>query len=292
MYVSKIKIIAETNNQLAKRLAKSLDELGYIIVEKNPEILIYFESISNVINNILKMKDLKEKIVISLTNDGSYVIPIFNEKKGGAVIGEIISDLLGSQLILTSKTAQEGIYSIEEFAWINALNIVNHDLINSYEKKLIEQGSLKVYSDDLEIATIEGYQPTNSVEDADIIISNDHDFSKDKIIMKPLQLAIALGYKNNVPREALYFSIISTLKSINIKRKKIDFLLVSKEKEDDKKIKDISKLFNSIVIYAPAKKEGDICEPPLAFSKAKVVLKKTKRAYGIYTCLGVDESKE
>ncbi|ARM75644.1 hypothetical protein [Acidianus manzaensis] len=107
--------------------------------------------------------------------------------------------------------------------------------------------------------------------------------------MKPFQLAIALGYKDNVPREALYFSIISTLKSINIKRKKIDFILVSEEKETDEKIKDISKLFNSIIMYVPAKKEGEICEPPLNFLKTKILLKKTKRAYGIYTCLGLEE---
>ncbi|ARM75645.1 hypothetical protein [Acidianus manzaensis] len=134
MYVSKVRIIAEKNNSLAKKLAKNLDELGYTIVDKNPEILIYFNSINNIIHKILKMRELRDKIILSITDDGSYVIPILNEEKGGSIIGEIIADILGSQLILTSKTSQKGFYTIEEFAWINGLRIENSDMIPFYEK--------------------------------------------------------------------------------------------------------------------------------------------------------------
>ncbi|MFP3165443.1 MAG: hypothetical protein RXQ76_06315, partial [Acidianus sp.] len=105
-----------------------------------------------------------------------------------------------------------------------------------------------------------------------------------KIIMKPLSLVIALSYSKDTPKEAIYYSIISTLKSINILRSTVNFIITSESKNGDKKIQDIAKSFNSTVIYV---KEKQPCEPSLDFVNARVILKKTKRAYGVLTCLGI-----
>lgn len=287
MYVSRIKIIAESSNELAKKVRNSLDELGYFIVDNKEEVQVYFYPIEEIIYRVKKFST-KTPVIIGVTDDGSYVIPLFKEKCGGSFIAGMIADLLGSQLILTSRTSQQGVYSIQEFAWINGLEIINGEKIDELEKKLLNSGKLKVYSN-IDIHTVEGYELTRKEEDADIIIKTDteeedKEIDDKKIIMKPLSLVIALSYSKDIPKEAIYYSIISTLKSINILRSTVNFIITSESKNGDKKIQDVAKSFNSTVIYV---KEKQPCEPSLDFVNARVILKKTKRAYGVLTCLGV-----
>ncbi|AEE93368.1 cobalamin biosynthesis CbiG protein [Acidianus hospitalis W1] len=287
MYVSRIKIIAESSNELAKKVRNSLDELGYFIVDNKEEVQVYFYPIEEIIYRVKKFST-KTPVIIGVTDDGSYVIPLFKENCGGSFIAGMIADLLGSQLILTSRTSQQGVYSIQEFAWINGLEIINREKIDELEKKLLNSGKLKVYSN-IDIHTVEGYELTRKEEDADIIIKTDteeedKEIDDKKIIMKPLSLVIALSYSKDTPKEAIYYSIISTLKSINILRSTVNFIITSESKNGDKKIQDIAKSFNSTVIYV---KEKQPCEPSLDFVNARVILKKTKRAYGVLTCLGV-----
>jgi cobalt-precorrin 5A hydrolase len=287
LYVSRIKIIAESSNELAKKVRNSLDELGYFIVDNKEEVQVYFYPIEEIIYRVKKFST-KTPVIIGVTDDGSYVIPLFKEKCGGSFISGMIADLLGSQLILTSRTSQLGVYSIQEFAWINGLEIINGEKIDELEKKLLNSGKLKVYSN-IDIHTVEGYELTRKEEDADIIIKTDteeedKEIGNKKIIMKPLSLVIALSYSKDTPKEAIYYSIISTLKSINILRSTVNFIITSESKNGDKKIQDIAKSFNSTVIYV---KEKQPCEPSLDFVNARVILKKTKRAYGVLTCLGV-----
>lgn len=288
MYVSRIKIIAESSNELAKRVRNSLDELGYFIVDSKEEVQVYFYPIEEIIYRVKKFST-KTPVIIGVTDDGSYVIPLFKEKCGGSFIAGIIADLLGSQLVLTSRTSQQGVYSIQEFAWVNGLEIINREKIDELEKKLLNSGKLKVYSNNIDIHIVEGYELTRKEEDADIIIKTDteeedEEIDDKRIIMKPLSLVIALSYSKDTPKEAIYYSIISTLKSINILRSTVNFIITSESKNGDKKIQDIAKSFNSTVIYV---KEKQPCEPSLDFVNARVILKKTKRAYGVLTCLGV-----
>ncbi|WP_373468504.1 cobalamin biosynthesis protein CbiG [Acidianus infernus] len=288
MYVSRIKIIAESSNELAKRVRNSLDELGYFIVDSKEEVQVYFYPIEEIIYRVKKFST-KTPVIIGVTDDGSYVIPLFKEKCGGSFIAGIIADLLGSQLVLTSRTSQQGVYSIQEFAWVNGLEIINREKIDELEKKLLNSGKLKVYSNNIDIHIVEGYELTRKEEDADIIIKTDteeedEEIDDKRIIMKPLSLVIGLSYSKDTPKEAIYYSIISTLKSINILRSTVNFIITSESKNGDKKIQDIAKSFNSTVIYV---KEKQPCEPSLDFVNARVILKKTKRAYGVLTCLGV-----
>lgn len=286
--------MAEEDNSIAMQLRKTLDELGYFILDTNDEAegVIFFKSVDETIKELFDNYSLRDKIIISITEDGNYVIPILKEKLGGAIISGIIADILGSQLILTSRVSQAGLYGIEEFAWINAIKILNPEKIPIYEEKLLKQGKLNVFSEEPSIANVEGYEIVDELDKADIVITQQEETisKEEKLIAKPLQLAVALSYSASVPKEALYFAIISTLKSINIRRRKIDFLIVPKEKESDEKIKEVSKFFSSLLLYIPFEKEkDDVCHQSLRFLQSRVVLKKAKRAYGIYTCLGIEK---
>ena len=96
MYVSKIKIVSDPSNELAKTLAKRLEELGYYV-----EIYVFFYPLGITVRKILGLIRDKatDPVVISVTDDGSYVIPVIKEHRGGSILGGIIADLMGSQLV-------------------------------------------------------------------------------------------------------------------------------------------------------------------------------------------------
>ncbi len=306
MYVSKVKIIANKQNRIAKELSKDLEELGYFIVDNNPDVLIYFYPLGITIRKIAKNLKNKEKdpVVISITDDGGYVIPLIKEHWGGSFLGGIIADLLGSQLVLTSRTAQLGLYSIEEFAWVNGLEIINRNKLLEMEKKLIECKKLNVFSNSVKLCKLEGYEIVEDCKDADIVVGSDCK-ALEKLIMRPYSVAMALGYTSSAPKESIYYSIKSTLKSIYISETRLDFILVPEIKKEDQKIREIAKSLGSTIIYVPIEElrnkiqstpsqvarkyfniEG-VCEPSLEFLGSKIILKRTKRAYGVVTCLGI-----
>ncbi|AWR99645.1 cobalamin biosynthesis protein CbiG [Metallosphaera hakonensis JCM 8857 = DSM 7519] len=304
MYVSRIQIVSDPSNVVAKSLAKSLEDIGYYIVQHHPEVYIYFYPIGITVRKIAGLiKDkVTDPVVISVTDDGSYVIPLIKEHRGGSIIGEIIADLMGSQLILTSRTSQLGIYSVEEFAWINGLSIDSKqsDILNM---KLVRNGKLKIYLQDrLDLKVIEGFELVENSDEADACVGEE---VNGKPLLRPLHLALGIGYARNVPFEVLYFSAINTLKSIHVYEKRLEFIVTPEIKKDDEKLKKIGNLLGASVIYVPidqlkgrtqstpsrvAKErfgvEG-VCEPSLEALGTRIVLKRTKRAYGVVTCLGV-----
>jgi len=310
LYVSRIKIIASSGNKLAEELSSSLEELGYFIVDKKAEVLVFFYPLGITvrrIQNILREK-LRDPVVISVTDDGSYVIPVIKEHWGGSFLGSIIADLLGSQLILTSRTAQLGLYSVEEFAWINALKIVNPKKILEADKKLIKEGTLKVYSQ-VRLQRVDGYEFVNDCKEADVVVGYECG-DPEKLNMRPYSVMVGLGYSSNAPKEALYYSIKATLKSIFISETRLDFIVVPEVKKDDQKIKEVARTFNSSVIYVPVndirgRKQSTpsevarkylgvdgVCEPSIEALGGNLVLKRTRRAYGVVTCLGVKQITE
>ncbi len=310
LYVSKIKIIANRENKLAEELSSSLEELGYFIVNEKPDALVFFYPIGITVRKIKDMLKgkLRDPVVISVTDDGSYVIPVIKEHWGGSFLGNLIADLLGSQLVLTSRTAQLGLYSVEEFAWINALRILNPRKILEVEKKLVKERTLNVYSQ-IKLQKLEGYEFVEDCKEADITVGYECG-SPDKLNMQPYSVIVGLGYSSNVPKEALYYSIKATLKSIFISETRLDFIVVPDVKKDDPKVKEVAKAFSSSVIYVPLEElkgkpqstpsevarkflgvEG-VCEPSIGAIGGDLVLKRTKRAYGVVTCLGVKQITE
>ncbi|WP_252896455.1 cobalamin biosynthesis protein CbiG [Metallosphaera hakonensis] len=230
MYVSRIQIVSDPSNVVAKSLAKSLEDIGYYIVQHHPEVYIYFYPIGITVRKIAGLiKDkVTDPVVISVTDDGSYVIPLIKEHRGGSIIGEIIADLMGSQLILTSRTSQLGIYSVEEFAWINGLSIDSKqsDILNM---KLVRNGKLKIYLQDrLDLKVIEGFELVENSDEADACVGEE---VNGKPLLRPLHLALGIGYARNVPFEVLYFSAINTLKSIHVYEKRLEFIVTPEIKK-------------------------------------------------------------
>ncbi len=286
MYVSRI-LVEGSNKELVRQLKELFNELGYFIVEKEPDVIISVGSIYKTLNKYYtKYKDV---IIINVTEDGNNVIPISRELSGGSFIGGIIADSLGANLILTSPTSIRGLYSIQEFSWLNGFSIPkkHNKLLNYINHKLIKNGIVNVYSEILGLKYVlyDGYNNVKSKEEADVIISNDNNLSNSQqLILNPLRIYLGIKYVPSTPFEVLVYSVKMTLKSLYLVSNRIDYIVIPSKYDDS--IKDLSRYYLSNIIHLQEDIETS-CQDLLRQIDVRVVLKETRRAFGVLTCLGV-----
>ncbi|MEM4139438.1 MAG: hypothetical protein QW250_07900, partial [Sulfolobaceae archaeon] len=149
-----------------------------------------------------------------------------------------------------------------------ALKPLNSYKIKEINNKFIRNKLIKIYNDDLtrDYYIPDGYESTNSPENADIIISEKNYWLKEKLILKPIQVIVGVLYKKNVPEQVIKNVIELTNKSIGISPRRVD-KIIRKEFEEDIKL--------------------NICKSLLLTNNARIILKPSKRALNVYTCLGV-----
>ncbi len=289
-------LVEGTNHALVKEVKNLFNELGYIIVNDEPEIIISISSISRTIKKFLRK--YYNRVIINIVEDGSAVIPITKEHLGGAFIASIIADALGSNLILTSPTGVRGLYSVEEFSWLNGLNIHNKDpkIIKHLNNKLLKDKNINIYFEqhNENYTLYEGYSVIDNENSADIIITNDEKIitynnkKKNKLILTPAGISVGLNYLESTPLEVLVYAIKMTLKSLYILNNRVDYLIVPKNTSKDEKIYALSRFYSSKIIYVKTDYENNqFCNNLLENVGAKILLKEVRRAFGILTCLGI-----
>lgn len=268
MYFSQVKIIGKCD--IAKRVSEFLSSLGYNISPEKPNLYIVVGEMEKALEFIKKKAG-----VILISCDGEYVIPLKGESKGVSFIASIISDFLSSNLILTSKFSQIGLYSVEEFAWINALYPNDRKKVVELNRKLLEKKRLYIYTNGTPIITSEEFIKVEAPCEADIIIGEGNCKG---VIFKPMKMIVGLHYIEKIPQEVLLYSIKMTMKSIFVNENRVDVIVTP---VNDRVIRDISKLLNAEYRIINA----DTCEGMLYNYGGKILLKSAKRSYGVFSCL-------
>jgi cobalt-precorrin 5A hydrolase len=273
LYFSKIKVIG--NSSVAEKIRDFLSQLGYYVVDDDEEVRVVVGSLSR------GLKYINNKPVIVVSPSGNYVIPLHKEGKV-SFLASIIADLMDSTLVLTSKFAEMGLYSVQEFSWINGLYWKKYEKVKEVNKKLLEKGRVSVYVDDhvkrYYVPKEGGYVISEYPCDADIIIGGDGSCSA--LYLYPYKVVVGLKYISPMPLEVILYSIKLTLKSIYLNENRLDVIVSS---IGDRRLLELAKLFNAEVV----KVSGDTCESLLLQYGGKIILKGVKRAFGLETCLGV-----
>ncbi|QPG50453.1 cobalt-precorrin 5A hydrolase [Saccharolobus solfataricus] len=292
MYVSRI-LVNGVNKDLVKQIKGLFSELGYWIVYNDPDIIISVNSINNTIRKYFAK--FHNKIIINVVPDGSSVIPLTKEHSGGSLISSFLADSLGANLVLTTSTGVKGLYSVEEFSWLNGFSIYGYDrkIVNSLNKKLVTEGKVNVYVDSYKGNYIlyDGYSLVDHKTKADLIISENVDSMEDKssnrLYLIPSGIYIGIRYLESTPLDVLVYSLRMTLKSLYILNDRIDYIVVPSSLKNDKKLHQITKYYYYNIIYGSDVDERSSCEALLKELKVKVLLKDVRRAFGVITCLGV-----
>ncbi|BCU69315.1 hypothetical protein [Stygiolobus caldivivus] len=270
MYFTKVRVIGVSGT--AEKIREGLESLGYYITERGENLRVVVGPISKAV------KYVNSKPVISVSEDGEYIIPLTGIESGVSFVASVISDIIGGSLILTSKTSEKGLYSVQEFSWINGLYWLRRDGIKEVNRKLVERGSLLVYSSGFDNFILpEGYERADFPCDADIVIGEN---SCKGLTLMPYKVIVGLKFIQPIPVEVILYSIKLTLKSLYLNERRVDVIVTGVRNST---IGSLGKIMGSEVSVI----EGDTCESLLLNYGGKTVLRGVKRAYGLETCLGV-----
>jgi cobalt-precorrin 5A hydrolase len=308
VYISTVRVLGERGNRVVEEIGKVLEELGYTLVDSNEaDAIISVYPLGITIRRAVKegliRNKLNDPVIISVTEDGSYIVPLIKEHWGGSFLANLIADVTGGQVILTSRTSQLGLLSVEELAWLNGLRVLNPELIKWVEVKLIRGSPLRVHTNGFPLKLYEGYVETENLEEADLVI--DDKVVEGRLTLRPVRVAISLGYTTSVPLETLIWATRITLRSAFLRDDHFSLLVLPDLKREDYKVRKMSQLFGAETVFVDLKSmrglsqstpsavairrlgvEG-VCEPSLKVVGARIILKRTKRAKGVVTCLGV-----
>ncbi len=298
MFISKVAIIGKKESNVSKNVHDILNELGYILTEPHEaDVIIAIGSTEMAIRQFSRLKERSRRVLLSISEDGSYVIPLSGEGRGGSMIGGLLSDLLGAELILTSFTSQNTLTTIEEFMWINALKILEgkRSTINSILRNG-EKVKVMVESRCLDLRLDDGFQLTDDLEEASIIITREgskYNAEHNKIILEPREVLLPVWFTSSTPIETVIYSIFTTMKSIFIYEKRVDKLFVPFT-VDQGLITEVSKVLRSnvcklnVVPYELSEPNYmDMCKHIVSTNGGTLILRPIRRAMGVITCLGI-----
>lgn len=133
---------------------------------------------------------------------GKYVIPILSGHIGGAnELSNLISEQINAVPVITTATDINEKFSVDVFAKVNNLAILNKDGIAKVSAKVLSDKIITVSADSFfrEWLTLENFEFVKYPPDrpVDILISQDNDIEKydAKLYLKSKQFVLGIGCK-------------------------------------------------------------------------------------------------
>jgi len=205
---------------------------------KECENLIFIMATGIVVRKIAHlMQDKKtDPAVIVLDEKGKFAISLLSGHLGGAnALAGKIADFLGGKAVITTGSDVNKLTSIDVWAKENDLVIENWNTLPKIGTKLINEGSLKLYSD-IDIETPGEYQKTDNLQDADIILSDRkrlENASGDCIYIRPKNLFLGIGCNSGTEANEIESVVSEVLDDNNL-----SFLSVNSIATVDKKAEE------------------------------------------------------
>jgi len=187
----------------------------------------------------------KDPCVLVLDEKGQFVISLLSGHLGGGnKLAKEVATILDAQPVITTASDVTGHTALDLFAAKNSLVVEDSKKLIEKSAKLINHGSLQIYSEyDFESLPVD-FTLVHKAALADLIIS-DHIFSEtDALILRPCALTVGLGCNRGTRSEdfitavselfadnSLNLKSISSFASIDLKQDEqgmLDFATVTK----------------------------------------------------------------
>ncbi len=170
--------------------------------------LIFIMAAGIVVRTIAPLvKDKKtDPAVVVLDEKGRFAISLLSGHLGGAnrLAGEI-AGFLGGEAVITTASDINGMTSIDIWARDNNLTIENWNQLPAVSSRLLNKGSLKVYSE-ADLLLPPDFSATAVSGSADILITNKSSFygkKRGQFIMRPRNIVVGFGCNSNTQAEEI-----------------------------------------------------------------------------------------
>ena len=155
----------------------------------------------------------KDPCVVVVDECGSFAVSLLSGHIGGGnAFARRIADIIGAEAVITTASDTLGLAAID--LWANRLNLTaeNERDITSVSARLVNKGSINVYSDVRLPALPPGLIKTDTPETADIVVSNRTGFKKGPLFLRPRNLAVGIGCNRGVNMDSIAHAVTATFR--------------------------------------------------------------------------------
>lgn len=188
---------------------------------------------------------LTDSPVLVLDEKGKHVIPLLAGHMGGAnELAREIANRIGADLVLTTATDVNGLFSVDDFARRNALRILNRDAIRKVSARVLRGESITIHC---EIPALwEGKVPERVIPEykqtaPDVRIGYSDEKNEpvnptagvSPLYLKPRDLVLGIGCKRGTPFAALHEFVSVLLQRSNLDPEDIGSIASVTQKRDE-----------------------------------------------------------
>lgn len=161
----------------------------------------------------------KDPCVLVLDENGQFVISLLSGHIGGGNnLARELADKLGAQAVITTASDVTGHTALDLWAKRNELLVTDKSKLTVLSAKLVNHGSLKIFTDYGVDQLPSDLQQVSAWTDADIIVSDRVFEQSDSLLLRPCCIYIGLGCNRGTAKQAFDTAIHELLAEYNIAR--------------------------------------------------------------------------
>lgn len=172
--------------------------------------------------------------VIVCDQHGAYAISLLSGHLGGGnTLAETIASITGGQAVITTASDTLGLVPLDLWARDNNLMPPERDELTRVTTRLVNSGSLLIYSD-LALSTLaRGLKHTCDPETAEIIVSNKEYAAAQAVQFYPQNLVVGIGCNRGTPIDEFEEALTELFADLQLSRKSIRNLASIDKKNDE-----------------------------------------------------------
>jgi len=175
---------------------------------------------------------LTDSPVVVIDEKGKFVIPILSGHVGGAnELAEELAESIGAEVVITTATDIEGIFSVDVFAVKNGFKIINRDGIKKVSSKILSEGmitvavapSLGINADDatcvpecIRLVDYDVDYDEDNMQSVDVVIEAQESNKSSLLTLAMKPYIIGIGCKKNTDKDKFEAYVLEVLASNNI----------------------------------------------------------------------------
>ncbi|MCF6290897.1 MAG: cobalamin biosynthesis protein [Desulfobacterales bacterium] len=142
--------------------------------------------------------------VVVVDEQGENVISLLSGHLGGGnVLARGVAGLIGGRPVITTASDVLGLPPLD--LWVRAQNLIpaSRPALTAASARLVNSGTLRLYSEVAVESLPNGIQAVTSVAEADLIVSNRIDRASDGLLLHPRNLVVGIGCNRGTPSAEL-----------------------------------------------------------------------------------------
>lgn len=164
----------------------------------------------------------KDPCVLVLDEKGKFIISLLSGHVGGGnALARELADKLDAQAVITTASDVTGHTALDLWAQRNGLFVTDKSKLTSLSAKLVNSGSLKIFTD-CEVSQLpKDLRQVSVWTEADIIVSDRAFDQNDSLLLRPCNVYIGLGCNRGTDVHAFETAIAELLGKYHISREAV-----------------------------------------------------------------------